>query len=97
MKTAAETQNNSIYFLNQEKTKLEKDLGNYQAQAGALKEEIISKTGIINQRNARLKEVLKETEELNHKIQEVWILYKWFNAAHTSHVIFYPIVEENPR
>lgn len=47
LKTSTEMQNSSLTLLSQDKFKLEKLVANYQAEAGSLKEQIMSKQGMI--------------------------------------------------
>ena len=54
-----------------DKIRLEKSVSNYQAECLQLKEEILSKSAIINQRDNRLKETLKELDNARREIDKL--------------------------
>jgi chromosome segregation ATPase len=60
LKSRSKIQGSSLSSLNQEKIKLETVVSNYQAEAVNIKEEILSKLGIIRQNENRMKELMKE-------------------------------------
>lgn len=70
-KNSTESLSSQLADMSKEKIKLEKLVSNYQAEAGSLKEELLSHKAIITQRDGRLKQAILEQVEATKEIQEL--------------------------
>ena len=71
VKDSADAQVSNVEFLSAEKIRLERRVANYQINANTLKEECLSKSSVINQRDNQLRSLHKQLKQTNDQLEVV--------------------------
>ena len=71
LKKTNQTQETSLILLTADKIKLDREVTSYRADSAMLKEDIMSKKSVINQRDSQLKQLHHELQSGSYEIQEL--------------------------